>query len=64
MHSADIVVKYKPPYPFARWEREVLHHQRMNDYLELSDDALAIMAGEDPSEAQNSYITPIGVFVG
>lgn len=52
MHSADIQVKYQSPYPFAKYEREVLHHQRMDDYMELSDDVLAIMAREDPTEAQ------------
>lgn len=49
MHSADIEVEYHHPYPFARHEREVLHHQRMDDYMEMSDDYLAITAGEDPS---------------
>lgn len=52
MHSANIEVEYKNPYPFGKYEREVLHHQRMDDYMELSDDALAIMAGEDPKAAQ------------
>ena len=43
---------YRIPYPFARHEREAAHQHRMADYLEVSYEALAIMAGEDPTAAQ------------